>query len=142
MNEQLGTPQYAAPVDMWSVGVVLFNMVKGTQPFCNGDIDSVKEQVIHKEINFTGFKNNELKELCKGLLERDPNQRLSAFQAFSALKLIGKDENTITATFIPDIHKIMNVLYNDRAIIEELKNIFLSECTPEELYSMFEEILS
>ena len=153
MNEQLGTPQYAAPeifeqkpytnkVDMWSVGVVLFNMVKGTQPFCNGDIDNVKEQVLHKEINFTGFKNNELKDLCKGLLERDPDKRLSAFQAFSALKLIAKDDNTVAATFKPDIHTIMNVLYNDRTIIEELKNIFLSECTPEELNSMFEEILS
>ena len=154
MNEQLGTPQYAAPeifeqipytnkVDMWSVGVVLFNMVKGTQPFCNGDIDSVKEQVLHKEINFNGFKNNELKELCKGLLERDPNQRLSAFQALSSLKLlIGKDDNTVAATFKPDIHTLMNVLYNDRTIIEELKSIFLSECSPEELNSMFEEILS
>ena len=36
----------------------------------------------------------------------------------------------------------MFILYNDRTCIEELKNIFLSECTPEDLSKMFEEILS
>lgn len=36
----------------------------------------------------------------------------------------------------------MFILYNDRTIIEELKNIFLSECNQDELYKMFEEIIS
>ena len=156
MTEQLGTPQYAAPeiflekpytnkVDLWSVGIVLYNMVKGTQPFSNGEIGNVKEQVLHKEINYSGFKNNELKNLCESLLERDPNQRYSAFQAKKALELIksgNKNEDTVVTEFKPDIHRIMFILYNDRTIIEELKNIFLSECTPDELNKMFEEILS
>ena len=156
MNEQLGTPQYAAPeifeqkpytnkVDMWSVGVVLYNMVKGTQPFSNGDIENVKNQVLNKEINFNGFFNNELKELCKGLLERDPDKRLSSFQAINSLKLIqpvSQNDPTAHVTFKPqNIEIIMSVLYNDRTIIEELKNIFLSECNPDELNKMFEEIL-
>ena len=154
MNEQLGTPQYAAPeifeqkpytnkVDMWSLGVVLYNMVKGTQPFSNRDIENVKEQVLHKEINYSGFKNGELKKLCEELLERDPDKRLNAFQALQALNMIkNKDDNTVYATFKPDIHVIMSILYNDRTFIEELKNIFLSECSPDELNNMFEEILS
>ena len=158
MTEQLGTPQYAAPeiflekpytnkVDLWSVGIVLYNMVKGTQPFSNGEIDNVKEQVLHKEINYSGFKNNELKNLCESLLERDPDKRLSAFQAIKALDLIksatgNRVDDTLPTQFKPDIHKIMFILYNDRTIIEELKNIFLSECTPDELNEMFKEILS
>ena len=43
-------------------------MVKGTQPFSDKDIENVKEQVLHKEINYNGFRNNELKSLCEELL--------------------------------------------------------------------------
>ena len=156
MNEQLGTPQYAAPeifeqkpynnkVDMWSAGVVLYNMVKGTQPFSNREIENIKEQVLHKEINYSGFKNNELKILCEGLLERNPEERYSAFQALNQLKLIkgGSNSNFIDTNviqFSPDIHKIMNILYNDRTLKQELKNIFLAECNQEQLNNMFREI--
>ena len=75
-------------IDIWAVGVVLYNMVKGTQPFSDKDIENVKEQVLHKEINYNGFRNNELKSLCEELLERDPNKRLTAFQAINQLKII------------------------------------------------------
>ena len=155
MNEQLGTPQYAAPeifeqklytnkVDMWSTGVVLYNMIKGTQPFSNKDIENVKEQVLHKDIDFKGFRNNQLKELCEGLLERDPEKRLNAFQAKKKLELIKPGsivEETLPGKFNPSDIKML-ILYNDRTSIEELKNIFLSECTPEELNRMFEDIIT
>ena len=155
MHEQLGTPQYAAPeifeqkpynskVDMWSVGVVLYNMVKGTQPFSNREIENIKEQVLHKEINYSGFKNNELKNLCESLLDRNPENRFSAFQALQQIKMIktgDRNEDTLVVAFKPpNIHNFMSVLYNDATLKLELRNIYLTECNSEQVNNMFKEI--
>lgn len=91
---------------MWSIGIVLYNMVKGTQPFSNGEIENVKDQVLHKDINYFGFKNNALKDLCQSLLERDPEKRYSAFQAINQLKLIKTDIQKLKILFLPTLNLI------------------------------------
>ena len=114
MNELLGTPQYAAPeiykgipyttkVDVWSIGIVLYNMVNGTHPFNfnNGNQDLIREEVLYKPINFDRFKNPQLKDLAMHLLERDPEKRFNVIQALSALSLMKSDssQSTIPSEF-------------------------------------------
>ena len=155
MTEQIGTPNYSAPeifedkpytnkVDIWSAGIVLYNMINGMQPFSSNE-KTLMDQVLHREIDYSGFSNNNLRDLCKNLLERDSNKRLTAFQALNSLSLIkGGDANqqTIPSSFNPDINKIMFILNNDKALGDELREIFLEYLSIGELQNMYDSLTS
>ena len=92
MNDFLGTQQYTAPeilnrelysekVDIWSVGVLLFNMITGCQPFTTDSNIPIEEQILSKEIPFEAIENEGLQKLCRGLLERNPEKRFDAKKA-------------------------------------------------------------
>ena len=94
MNDYLGTPTYTAPemisrepydekVDLWSIGILLFNMLTGCQPFSSDSYVPLEEQVCNKIIPFEAIDNKYLRTLCYNLLERDPSQRYSAQRALS-----------------------------------------------------------
>jgi len=86
----IGTPHYMAPeimlghgysteVDLWSLGIVLFEFVCGALPFAESTDDEaeVVKSILQQELVFPpNFNDKEAQVLIEGLLVREPKKRL------------------------------------------------------------------
>lgn len=76
-------------IDIWGTGLTLFNLLTGAHPFSKQDSKiPLKNQILDKNISFDIISNNEIKELCMKMLERNPDNRIGAAQALKAIEKI------------------------------------------------------
>ena len=82
------TPIYLAPeiikeeghdekVDIWCIGVLLFELITGNVPFQGNDIETLKENILHLRIAWPKDINIDAKNLIKKILKLDPSSRIS-----------------------------------------------------------------
>ena len=87
-NTICGTPIYLAPeminskghnekVDIWCIGVLLFELITGKVPFRGKDIDTLKYNIRTMKIAWPSDINNEAKDLISKMLKYNPNDRLT-----------------------------------------------------------------
>ena len=88
-----GTPSYMAPeivnrleyrgrpVDMWSMGVVLYAMLSGCFPFSAKTYPDLYKKIVRGGFKFPEGVSPGARDLIEGLLCQDPTKRLSATQA-------------------------------------------------------------
>uniref|UniRef100_A0A8D2KT87 Serine/threonine-protein kinase ULK3 n=1 Tax=Varanus komodoensis TaxID=61221 RepID=A0A8D2KT87_VARKO len=82
--EMVCSRQYDARVDLWSVGVILYETLFGQPPFASKSFLELEEKIRSNqpiELPSRPRLSLECRDLLQGLLKRDPKQRLS-FQAF------------------------------------------------------------
>ena len=94
-----GTREYAAPemyessgylekVDEWAIGVIMYNMLTGFEPFSGKTPSDIKDKILFSQINFEEIEDNELREINKKLLNRYVAKRITSKEALIELKKI------------------------------------------------------
>ncbi|KAG7396162.1 hypothetical protein PHYBOEH_002659 [Phytophthora boehmeriae] len=79
--ELLMKQSYGKPVDMWSVGIIIFEMLTGYQPFYPPHV-CIEEDADFSDRVWKTISAN-AKNLVEGLLQRDPAKRLTAAEALA-----------------------------------------------------------
>ena len=97
LNTFAGTPYYIAPeviqgryskeCDIWSVGVLMYYLLSGRQPFHAVNVSSVFENILEGLYNFNKNSWNSISEEAKDLIRRmlvvEPNRRITVNEALN-----------------------------------------------------------
>ena len=99
IREFYGTREYAAPeihegsgylekVDEWAIGVIMYNMLTGFEPFRGETPSEIKDSVLFGQIRFEEIEDIELRDINKKLLNRYVSNRMNSKEALIELKKI------------------------------------------------------
>lgn len=72
---------YDVGVDVWAVGVLLFELIVGKPPFVKSEIPDTYRCIKASKVAFPSTVSNGARELTTGILQKDPQARLSLADA-------------------------------------------------------------
>lgn len=106
LSDWVGTPAYAAPelilhddydekVDMWAIGVIMFNMLTGLEPFQGKTKSDLYEEIRFKKIKFDVIKDEQMRSFISRFLDRNAKTRINAKDALRMIKQIKKEKDNL-----------------------------------------------
>ncbi len=138
--------KYSFPIDVWALGICLYNMLVGKQPFVDNDILQLTEKIRTQEVNFDHecFKDisKNSKQLIQMLLEKDDIKRITLAEIKIDVKLRKllemETQDTMSENFDPkaNVKKIKFLLNNT----VNMKPIFWEFCIKNVSYDLSKKI--
>jgi serine/threonine protein kinase len=135
-----GSPEYLAPellqgkgygkeIDWWSLGTLIYEMLTGLPPFWDEDEDVMHRRILSAPLKLPNYLSPHVKDLLKGLLHRNPAERLGAgingaqaikkhpwFRSIDWEKLERKEVST---PFKPHLSSLLDMRYFDQQLAAE-----------------------
>ncbi|XP_035233588.1 serine/threonine-protein kinase ULK3-like [Stegodyphus dumicola] len=123
-----GSPLYMAPeillkhhydarVDLWSVGIILYECLFGHAPFSSRTFTELAEKIKSSnpiEIPYGAEISEKCRELIIGLLQRDPNKRLS-FEEFFNHPFVDLEHMPTAETYTKGVNLVQQAVEADAA---------------------------
>jgi serine/threonine protein kinase len=67
--------EYSFPVDYWSLGIMIYEMIVLNTPFYHSNLNDIKNHVIHGDFHCPDHISPDLREIVSGLLRKNPQER-------------------------------------------------------------------
>lgn len=94
-NTFCGTLEYMAPemlqnkghtyhVDLWALGILLYELIAGNAPFIGKSDNEKRRQILENKILFESKFSEEAKTLIRSLLKSEPNERVNINQVLAS----------------------------------------------------------
>lgn len=119
-NTYCGTPVYLAPemireighdehLDIWCIGVLMFELLTGSIPFPGNTINTLSENILKTKINWPKDINFDAKNLIGKILKPDPKDRISLVEMLKHPFFTKNITNPTEFLFTPkEIEEIMD----------------------------------
>jgi len=133
-----GTPEYLAPevlkgqghstpVDWWSLGTLIYEMLTGLPPFYAQNINLMYQKILSYELKFPSYVSPDAQSLLEGLLIRDPDRRLGTHGAdevkkhafFKDIDWVKLEKKEIESPFKPKVKSSTDISQIDTVFTSE-----------------------